>query len=103
MNISPQFILSLKRSRIVGVAILSAALGHGLPAKQADPTTAPTPPADEKIVALDVFTVEGTAEQDYGAYDFDTSIRYTPGLTARQNGPDVGVLRGFIVGNRHRN
>jgi len=116
--------------------IACSGLCLSLQAQDDQTTSEPETKNDEAIVKLDVFTVEGTKGQGYGAsnlasatrlntpaenvpqtisvmnanllkdigaFDFDTSIRYTPGLTARQNGPDVGILRGFIVGNRHRN
>ena len=41
--------------------------------------------------------------KDIGAIDFDSSIRYTPGVTARQNNSSASIVRGFIVGNRYRN
>lgn len=90
----------------------------------------------DEVLKLNVFTVEGTKGQGYGAsnlasatrlntpaenvpqsisvinanlmndigaYELDQAIRYTVGVTPRQNAPDATIVRGFIVGNRYRN
>lgn len=75
--------------------------GQGYGASNLASATRLNTPAEN--VPQSISVMNANLLHDIGAYDFDTSIRYTPGLTARQNGPDVGILRGFIVGNRHRN
>src|SRR5688572_18854517 len=41
--------------------------------------------------------------KDLGAYSYEQAVRYTPGVTQRQNTPNGSVIRGFIVFNRYRN
>lgn len=141
MKSPSQFTASAKWSRILSVII--ACLGLN-PCLRAQPPVSPddVTPKDkkeleqEKPVQLDVFTVEGTKGQGYGAsnlasatrlntpaenvpqaisvvnanllrdigaYEFEQSIRYTTGVTTRQNAPNATIVRGFIVGNRYRN
>ena len=41
--------------------------------------------------------------KDISAFSYDQAVRYTPGVTQRQNVRDGSVIRGFIVSNRYRN
>lgn len=41
--------------------------------------------------------------KDIAAFSYDQAVRYTPGVTQRQNVRDGSVIRGFIVSNRYRN
>lgn len=41
--------------------------------------------------------------QDMGAFTYEQAVRYTPGVTQRQNVQNGSVIRGFIVFNRYRN
>src|SRR5687767_8770283 len=41
--------------------------------------------------------------KDIGAYSYEQAVRYTPGVTQRQNVQNGSVIRGFIVSNRYRN
>lgn len=40
---------------------------------------------------------------DIGAFSYEQAVRYTPGVTQRQNVQNGSVIRGFIVSNRYRN
>lgn len=40
---------------------------------------------------------------DMAAYSYEQAVRYTPGVTQRQNVQNGSVIRGFIVSNRYRN
>ncbi|HRE80269.1 MAG TPA: TonB-dependent receptor [Opitutaceae bacterium] len=40
---------------------------------------------------------------DIGAVSYEQAVRYTPGVTQRQNVQNGSVIRGFIVSNRYRN
>jgi len=138
MKHSPQSVLLTKRGRplLIVLTCLGVSLNlHAQSAPTADEAKAKEEKA-EKVVRLDVFTVEGTKGQGYGAsnlasatrlntpaenvpqsisvinanlmqdigaYEFDQAIRYTVGVTPRQNAPDASIVRGFIVGNRYRN
>lgn len=129
---------------LLGVALACFGLTDHLPAQQKDalnPTrdgaaSAAANEDDTEVVQLNVFTVEGTKGQSYGAsnlasatrlntpaenvpqsisvinsnllrdigaYQFDQVMRYTPGVTPRQNAPNASIVRGFIVANRYRN
>ena len=50
-----------------------------------------------------ISVVNAALLQDIGAYAYEQAIRYTPGVTQRQNTPNASIIRGFIVGNRYRN
>jgi len=41
--------------------------------------------------------------KDMAAYTYEQAVRYTPGVTQRQNVQNGSVIRGFIVFNRFRN
>lgn len=41
--------------------------------------------------------------RDMGAFTYEQAVRYTPGVTQRQNVQNGSVIRGFIVFNRYRN
>ncbi len=41
--------------------------------------------------------------KDISAFSYEQAVRYTPGVTQRQNVRDGSVIRGFIVSNRYRN
>ena len=41
--------------------------------------------------------------KDMAAYSYEQAVRYTPGVTQRQNVQNGSVIRGFIVFNRFRN
>lgn len=139
MKYSKQFNSTASWCHLLRIVIACLGLSLSLRAQQAAPTdkedTKETA-TDESVVKLNVFTVEDTKGQGYGAsnlasatrlntpaenvpqsisvinanlmkdigaYEFDQAIRYTVGVTPRQNAPDVGIVRGFIVGNRFRN
>lgn len=40
---------------------------------------------------------------DMNAFSYEQAVRYTPGVTQRQNVQNGSVIRGFIVSNRYRN
>lgn len=135
MKVPLPFLASAKRCRVIGVVI--ACLGLNVQAQTAVPADEEKAAVrTEEIVKLDVFTVESTKGQGYGAsnlasatrlntpaenvpqsisvinsnlmkdigaYQFDQVMRYTPGVTPRQNAPNATIVRGFIVGNRYRN
>lgn len=50
-----------------------------------------------------ISVVNAALLQDIGAYAYEQAMRYTPGVTQRQNTPNASIIRGFIVGNRYRN
>ncbi len=41
--------------------------------------------------------------KDMGAFSYEQAVRYTPGVTQRQNVQNGSVIRGFIASNRYRN
>lgn len=50
-----------------------------------------------------ISVVNAALLRDIGAYGYDQAMRYTPGVTQRQNVFDGSVIRGFLVSNRYRN
>lgn len=50
-----------------------------------------------------ISVVNAALLKDIGAYAYEQAMRYTPGVTQRQNTPNASIIRGFIVGNRYRN
>lgn len=54
-------------------------------------------------VPQSISVVNAALLRDIGAYGYDQAMRYTPGVTQRQNVFDGSVIRGFLVGNRYRN
>lgn len=58
-------------------------------------------PAED--IPQSISVVNATLLKDIGAYAYEQAMRYTPGVTQRQNTPNASIIRGFIVGNRYRN
>lgn len=133
-----QSAVSTKSCRTLGLVSVYLGLSLGLTAQPSvvSDEAANSEKKEEQVVKLNVFTVEATKGQGYGAsnlasatrlntpaenvpqsisvvnanllrdigaYSFEQSIRYTTGVTTRQNAPNASIVRGFIVGNRYRN
>lgn len=75
--------------------------GQGYGASNLASATRLNTPAENVPQAISV--VNANLLKDIGAYSFEQSIRYTTGVTTRQNAPNASIVRGFIVGNRYRN
>jgi iron complex outermembrane receptor protein len=54
-------------------------------------------------VPQSISVINANLIRDLGAYNYDEAVRYTPGVTERQNVPNGSVVRGFLVSNRYRN
>lgn len=135
MKYSKLFTLTASRCRFLHIAFACLGLSLNLQAQSTAPETKDKE-TEESVVRLNVFTVEDTKGQGYGAsnlasatrlntpaenvpqsisvinanlikdigaYGLDQAVRYTVGVTPRQNAPDATIVRGFIVGNRYRN
>ncbi|MBL9203678.1 MAG: TonB-dependent receptor plug domain-containing protein, partial [Opitutaceae bacterium] len=54
-------------------------------------------------VPQSISVINETLLKDMAAYSYEQAVRYTPGVTQRQNVQNGSVIRGFIVSNRYRN
>lgn len=54
-------------------------------------------------VPQSISVINANLIRDLGAYNYEEAVRYTPGVTERQNVPNGSVIRGFLVSNRYRN
>lgn len=85
----------------LNVFTVEATKGQGYGASNLASATRLNTPAEN--VPQSISVINSNLMKDIGAYQFDQVMRYTPGVTPRQNAPNATIVRGFIVGNRYRN
>jgi catecholate siderophore receptor len=105
------------------LALAPAALGQTLAAPAAEPPTKMNPFSVEATkgqsygasnmasatrmntpienVPQAISVVNANLLQDIGSYSFDQAMRYTPGVTQRQNAPDGAIIRGLASAFNH--
>ncbi len=85
----------------LNVFTVEATKGQGYGASNLASATRLNTPAEN--VPQSISVINANLLRDIGAYSFEQTMRYTPGVTPRQNAPNASIVRGFIVANRYRN
>jgi catecholate siderophore receptor len=84
---------------LLDVFNVAATRGQNYGASNMASATRMNTPIENVPQAINV--VNANLLQDIGAYSFDQAMRYTPGVTQRQNSPDGAVIRGLASTFNH--